>query len=76
MLECERTCPVTSSVTVAVTSTDGMVRQAADTGSVMMPVGKATLGRIWNVLGRPVDVASGTSEVARSPPLPAVRAAC
>ena len=29
---------------------------ATDTGSpIMMPVGKATLGRIWNVLGEPVD---------------------
>ncbi len=44
--------------TVAMTSTDGMVRglEATDTGSpIMMPVGKATLGRIWNVLGEPVD---------------------
>jgi len=44
--------------TVAMTSTDGMVRgiEAVDTGApIMMPVGKATLGRIWNVLGEPVD---------------------
>ena len=44
--------------TVAMTSTDGMVRglEATDTGSpIMMPVGQATLGRIWNVLGEPVD---------------------
>ena len=36
----------------------GMVRglEATDTGSpIMMPVGQATLGRIWNVLGEPVD---------------------
>ena len=44
--------------TVALSSTDGMVRgmEAVDTGSpIMMPVGKATLGRIWNVMGEPVD---------------------
>ncbi len=43
---------------VAMTSTDGMVRgmSAVDTGSpIKMPVGKSTLGRIWNVLGEPVD---------------------
>ena len=40
--------------TVAMTSTDGMVRgiEAVDTGApIMMPVGKETLGRIWNVMG-------------------------
>ena len=44
--------------TVAMTSTDGMVRglEATDTGApIMMPVGQATLGRIWNVLGEPVE---------------------
>ena len=44
--------------TVAMSSTDGMVRgmDAVDTGApIMMPVGQATLGRIWNVLGEPVD---------------------
>lgn len=43
---------------VAMTSTDGMTRglEAIDTGSpIKMPVGKSTLGRIWNVLGEPVD---------------------
>jgi F-type H+/Na+-transporting ATPase subunit beta len=43
---------------VAMTSTDGMLRgmEAVDTGSpIKMPVGKSTLGRIWNVLGEPVD---------------------
>ncbi len=44
--------------TVAMSSTDGMVRgmDAVDTGHpIMMPVGNNTLGRIWNVVGQPVD---------------------
>ena len=44
--------------TVAMSSTDGLVRgvEAVDTGSpIMMPVGPDTLGRIWNVMGEPVD---------------------
>ncbi|MBQ3479729.1 MAG: F0F1 ATP synthase subunit beta, partial [Clostridia bacterium] len=44
--------------TVAMSSTDGLTRGAAavDTGSpIRMPVGPNTLGRIWNVLGQPVD---------------------
>ena len=44
--------------TVAMSSTDGMVRgmEAVDTGHpIMMPVGPETLGRIWNVMGEPVD---------------------
>ena len=43
---------------VAMTSTDGMTRgiKVLDTGSPMrMPVGPQTLGRIWNVIGEPVD---------------------
>jgi F-type H+/Na+-transporting ATPase subunit beta len=44
--------------TVAMKPTDGMQRgmQAVDTGSpITMPVGAATLGRVMNVLGEPVD---------------------
>jgi len=44
--------------TVAMDSTDGLVRgtPVTDTGStISMPVGKATLGRILNVVGKPVD---------------------
>ena len=44
--------------TVAMSSTDGLVRgiEAVDTGApIMMPVGPQTLGRIWNVMGEPVD---------------------
>ena len=43
---------------VAMSSTDGLVRglPVQDTGSAMkMPVGPETLGRIWNVMGEPVD---------------------
>ena len=44
--------------TVAMKPTDGMQRgmEAIDTGSpITMPVGAATLGRVMNVLGEPVD---------------------
>jgi F-type H+/Na+-transporting ATPase subunit beta len=43
---------------VAMSSTDGLVRgmDAIDTGApIQVPVGTATLGRIFNVLGEPVD---------------------
>jgi F-type H+-transporting ATPase subunit beta len=43
---------------VALGSTDGLVRGQAcvDTGSpIRVPVGKATLGRVFNLLGEPVD---------------------
>ena len=43
---------------VAMSSTDGLQRgiEVTDTGNpIMMPVGKETLGRIWNVMGEPVD---------------------
>ena len=43
---------------IAMSSTDGIQRgmEATDTGGpMMMPVGPSTLGRIWNVLGEPVD---------------------
>jgi F-type H+-transporting ATPase subunit beta len=44
--------------TIAMDSTEGMVRgqQVMDTGApIMVPVGPETLGRIINVVGRPVD---------------------
>jgi F-type H+-transporting ATPase subunit beta len=44
--------------TVAMSSTDGISRgmKAEDTGApIMVPVGEATLGRVLNVLGEPVD---------------------
>ncbi len=44
--------------TIAMQTTDGVVRgmKVADTGQpIMVPVGKATLGRIMNVVGGPYD---------------------
>lgn len=43
---------------VAMSSTDGLTRgmTAVDTGApIKIPVGKGTLGRVFNVLGQPVD---------------------
>lgn len=43
---------------IALSSTDGLVRgmKAIDTGApVAVPVGKATLGRLFNLLGDPID---------------------
>ncbi|HEY9603655.1 MAG TPA: F0F1 ATP synthase subunit beta [Allocoleopsis sp.] len=43
---------------VAMSTTDGLVRgmEVTDTGAaITVPVGKSTLGRIFNVLGEPVD---------------------
>ncbi|MBI5050431.1 MAG: F0F1 ATP synthase subunit beta [Nitrospirae bacterium] len=44
--------------TIAMSSTDGLVRgmRVADTGQpITVPVGNATLGRIINVIGEPID---------------------
>jgi len=44
--------------TIALDSTEGLVRgqEVADTGNpIMVPVGPATLGRIMNVIGEPID---------------------
>ena len=49
---------------VSMSSTDGIVRgmEVTDTGaSISVPVGKATLGRIFNVLGDPVDEKGGVT---------------
>ncbi|MDO4973763.1 MAG: F0F1 ATP synthase subunit beta [Eubacteriales bacterium] len=43
---------------IALSSTDGISRgcEAVNTGSsIMMPVGEATLGRMFNVVGEPID---------------------
>lgn len=61
---------------VAMSSTDGLVRgmDVVDTGApISVPVGKATLGRIFNVLGEPVDEkgpanTSETSPIHRAAP--------
>ena len=51
---------------VALGSTDGVVRgsECVDTGApVSVPVGEATLGRVFNLLGKPID---GRGDVATS----------
>ncbi|WP_028263732.1 F0F1 ATP synthase subunit beta [Atopobium fossor] len=58
ILEVESQLPNNVVRTVAMDSTDGLQRgmRVHDTGAPMqMPVGKSTLGRVWNVMGRPVD---------------------
>ena len=58
ILEVESQLPGGVVRTVAMSSTDGFQRgmAAVDTGEPMkMPVGPQTLGRIWNVMGKPVD---------------------
>jgi F-type H+-transporting ATPase subunit beta len=60
---------------IAMSSTDGLVRggQAVDTGApISVPVGASTLGRIFNVLGEPIDNAG---EVSREKTLPIHRTA-
>ncbi|HEX5269862.1 MAG TPA: F0F1 ATP synthase subunit beta [Gemmataceae bacterium] len=61
---------------VALGSTDGLMRgmEAADTGGpVSVPVGKETLGRVFNLLGEPIDGrgpvnATETRPIHREPP--------
>jgi len=56
--------------TIAMSSTDGMVRgqEVIDTGApISVPVGKETLGRIFNVLGEPVDKKPAPDTDLRSP---------
>ena len=51
---------------IAMASTDGLVRQmtAVDTGHpIRVPVGKAVLGRMFNVLGLPIDEMPMPSDV-------------
>jgi F-type H+-transporting ATPase subunit beta len=60
---------------VAMTTTDGLARGVAvrDTGGpITVPVGDATLGRVFDVLGRPID---GKGAVDRSHVLPIHRGA-
>ena len=56
--------------TIAMDSTDGLVRgmEVTSTGNpIMMPVGDATLGRILNVIGQPVDEAGPIKTKERRP---------
>ena len=55
---------------ISLFSTDGMSRgcQATDTGNpVTMPVGEATLGRMFNVVGEPIDGKGALGDVPRLP---------
>ena len=55
---------------VAMSGTDGLIRgmEAVDTGApISVPVGEATLGRIFNVLGEPVDEQGDLKNVTTSP---------
>lgn len=55
---------------VSMSTTDGLVRgmEVVDTGSpISVPVGAATLGRIFNVLGEPVDEKGPVNAEATSP---------
>jgi F-type H+/Na+-transporting ATPase subunit beta len=63
--------------TIAMDATEGLVRgqEVTDTGnSIMVPVGPATLGRIINVIGEPIDEAGpivsaqGTRSIHKSAP--------
>jgi F-type H+-transporting ATPase subunit beta len=66
ILEVESQLPGGIVRTVAMSSTDGMQRgiRVVDTGRPMqMPVVPGTLGRVWNVLGEPVDGQGMPSDV-------------
>ena len=79
VLEVESQLPGRVVRTVAMSSTDGLTRglKARDTGSPMtMPVGPETLGRVWNVMGEPVDGKGMPENIERYPihhPAPAFR---
>jgi F-type H+-transporting ATPase subunit beta len=55
---------------VAMDSTDGLARglEVEDTGQpISVPVGDVTLGRLWNVLGEPIDEKGAPAEGERWP---------
>jgi F-type H+/Na+-transporting ATPase subunit beta len=55
---------------VAMDSTDGLARgaDAVDTGAaISVPVGPATLGRIWNVIGEQIDKSEPVESAERWP---------
>ncbi len=65
----------TSVRAISLSSTDGLERgtKIIDTGSaISMPIGKATSGRMFNVVGKPIDGKSGefriTSPIHKEPP--------
>lgn len=55
---------------IAMSSTDGLVRgaEAINTGApISVPVGEATLGRVFNVLGNPIDNGGAITSAERNP---------
>lgn len=55
---------------ISMSSTDGLVRgmEVVDTGApISVPVGEATLGRIFNVLGEPVDGKAAPQDAPKLP---------
>src|SRR5256885_15092822 len=55
---------------VAMDSTDGLARgtDVVDTGGpISVPVGDVTLGRLWNVIGEPIDKKDAPGDVERWP---------
>ena len=55
---------------IAMDSTDGLVRgmdAVATGGPISVPVGEATLGRIFNVLGKPIDEKPAPEDVQYMP---------
>ncbi|GIP42189.1 ATP synthase subunit beta [Paenibacillus sp. J45TS6] len=55
---------------IAMSSTDGLVRgaEAINTGApISVPVGEATLGRVFNVLGNPIDNGGAIETAVRNP---------
>jgi F-type H+-transporting ATPase subunit beta len=57
---------------VSLASTDGLVRgmPALDTGApIMVPVGEGTLGRIFNLLGQPIDQLGPVKNVEKTYPI-------
>lgn len=55
---------------IALSSTDGLVRgmEAVDTGApITVPVGPKTLGRIFNLLGEPIDELGPIKDAPRAP---------
>jgi F-type H+-transporting ATPase subunit beta len=55
---------------IAMGSTDGLVRgtEATDTGAaISVPVGKETLGRMFNVLGEPIDEKPAPKTASKAP---------
>ncbi len=57
---------------IALASTDGLVRgmKAVDTGApISVPVGEQTLGRIFNLLGEPIDEQGSVKEAKKTRPI-------